>query len=308
MSYLHAPNTNPIEEFRSAIANAGLPPPPHVIGDGRIHRYSDPSSSRRDNKNCWYVLYLNGRIPAGAFGDWRTGISKQWSAFSKRTLSASDLEANAQRMASIRKQQVIEQAKHQNAAAAKSRSIWAASDPAPADHPYILKKGVHPGVARQYKGALVLPIVEPLSQCIKSLQFIDQNGSKKFLRGGAKKGNVIFCSHPRNADQIIVCEGWATGMTIAKLDAKAMVIAAIDAGNLEAVAKKCRQIWPETLLKIAADDDRLTPGNPGRTRAFEAAIATNASVLMPVWPADAPASLSDFNDLDQWLKGKGGSV
>ncbi len=48
---------------------------------------------------------------------------------------------------------------------------------------------------------------------------------------------------------------------------------AIDANNLRSVAVKVRQHWPDALCMLFADDDRLTPGNPGISKAREAAIA-----------------------------------
>ena len=66
-----------------------------------------------------------------------------------------------------------------------------------------------------------------------------------------------------------------------------------------------RRRWPATEMVIAGDDDRRTPGNPGATRAKAAAIASDALLALPQWPADAPESLTDFNDLARWLAGGG---
>ncbi|MNF96581.1 hypothetical protein D3C84_793760 [compost metagenome] len=51
---------------------------------------------------------------------------------------------------------------------------------------------------------------------------------------------------------------------------------------------------------IAGDDDRQSKGNPGRAAANHAALAAEALVVYPKWPADAPLELSDFNDLHLW--------
>jgi putative DNA primase/helicase len=83
----------------------------------------------------------------------------------------------------------------------------------------------------------------------------------------------------------------------------ALVLSAIDAGNLEKVAVNARRSWPSADLVIAGDDDRSTPGNPGRAKALAAARAAGARVEFPKWPEDAPASLTDFNDLAVWLGG-----
>jgi putative DNA primase/helicase len=105
---------------------------------------------------------------------------------------------------------------------------------------------------------------------------------------------------------VIVCEGWATGCTLAESKPGAVVLSAIDAGNLEVVAVAARHRWPSAKLIIAGDDDRLTAGNPGATKARAAAIAASALFALPLWPSDAPENLTDFNDLAIWLE-KGSS-
>ncbi len=108
-----------------------------------------------------------------------------------------------------------------------------------------------------------------------------------------------------NPARVILCEGWATGCTLAEDVPAAFVMAAIDAGNLEPVALSARRRWPSAELVIAGDDDRLTPGNPGATKAKAAAIASGALLALPQWPKDAPEHLTDFNDLAAWLAGGG---
>jgi len=40
---------------------------------------------------------------------------------------------------------------------------------------------------------------------------------------------------------------------------------------------------------IAGDDDRLTAGNPGGTKAKAAAIASGALLALPQWPGMCPS-------------------
>jgi len=102
---------------------------------------------------------------------------------------------------------------------------------------------------------------------------------------------------------IIICEGWATGCTLAEDSPAALVLVAIDAGNLKPVALATRRRWPYAELVIAGDDDRLTAGNPGATKVKAAAIASNALLALPQWSEDAPEHLTDFNDLAVWRAG-----
>ena len=68
------------------------------------------------------------------------------------------------------------------------------------------------------------------------------------------------------------------------------------------VALSCKEKWPGAELIIAGDDDRLTNGNPGRTKANAAAAKAGATVAFPNWPEGAPEDLTDFNDLAVWME------
>jgi phage/plasmid primase-like uncharacterized protein len=66
-----------IAEFRAAIEAAGLGAPSTIIADGKLHRFATSARSRDDAG--WYVLHAEPG-PAGAFGDWRSGLSASWRA------------------------------------------------------------------------------------------------------------------------------------------------------------------------------------------------------------------------------------
>ena len=150
---------------------------------------------------------------------------------------------------------------------------------------------------------MTLPVVD-FTSTLTSLQFIDADGGKRLLSGGRKRGCFIpVAGDKENPSRVIICEGWATGCTLAEDEPAALVLAAIDAGNLEPVATSTRRRWPAAELVIAGDDDRLTTGNPGATKAKAAAIASAALWALRQWPENAPDHLTDFNDLAVWLAG-----
>jgi putative DNA primase/helicase len=97
---------------------------------------------------------------------------------------------------------------------------------------------------------------------------------------------------------LIVCEGFATGASIHEATGHAVAVA-FNAGNLEAVALAMRAKFPALRLTLAADDDHLTTGNPGMTKATAAARAVGGLVAVPVFPGDRPDKATDFNDLHQ---------
>ncbi|MGN8159505.1 hypothetical protein ACS8YF_12625, partial [Salinisphaera sp. SWV1] len=70
----------------------------------------------------------------------------------------------------------------------------------------------------------------------------------------------------------------------------ALVLAAIDAGNLKEVSTGARNKWPDTEIVVCADADDI-----GREKGRAAAIAAGALLAIPEFPAGAEGS--DYNDL-----------
>ena len=78
----------------------------------------------------------------------------------------------------------------------------------------------------------------------------------------------------------------------------AAVAVAFNCGNLAAVATALRSKFPAAQLVLCADDDAGTDGNPGLTKAREAASAVQGLVAIPEFGADRPdEGATDFNDM-----------
>ncbi len=288
---------NITEQFRDAIISKGITPPKTIIADGELHRFS--TNGKPSDTSGWYIFHLDG-IPAGSFGDWRKGISSTWCAKSKDQMSFNEQVEFRRRIKDADRQREKAKSHRQQQAAERAQGLWDASKPAGYHHPYLLKKRILPFLARQRDEVLVLPIID-FDEKLWSLQFIDPEGKKMLLSGGAKKGRFIPINDLINDTRLLICEGYATGVTLAQLYPDICVIAAIDAGNLEPVAVEARRRWSDREIIICADDDRLTVGNPGLKKGHAAAIASKALFTSPQWPTGAPESLSDFNDLACWL-------
>jgi len=97
---------------------------------------------------------------------------------------------------------------------------------------------------------------------------------------------------------VCIAEGFATAMSIHEATGHAVAVA-FDAANLEPVAKSLRKKFPDVGLILCADDDDKTVGNPGLTKAAEAARAVGGLVAVPDFGADHPEGATDFNDLHQ---------
>ena len=166
-----------LEEFRSAIAEAGLTPPAFISTDGKLHRFS--SDGRRADRAGWYV-YHNGDIPAGAFGCWRGDLSVTWRADIGRSLTPEEERAHKARMEAAQRKREEEEIKVRAQARAKAASLWQAARPAPAAHPYLDRKRIKAHGLRSHLGELVVPLRDTESE-LHSLQFIAADGRKQFL-------------------------------------------------------------------------------------------------------------------------------
>ena len=290
-----------ISQFRDAMRANGLEPP-SVIVPGKYHRFPGVGKPP-GNTAGWCLLFEDGL--GGVFGDWSSGLSECWHIEWERPLTDRERESLRQHTDERRRKSKADRTCKREKAARTATSILNAAPAAPGDHPYLTRKHVSAHGVRIHRGSLVLPVMTFTGE-ISSLQFIDREGGKRLLSGGRKRGCYIPVAGEiyGTPSKVIICEGWATGCTLAAAEPDAVVLAAIDAGNLERVAVSARRRWPSAEIVVAGDDDRLTQGNPGATFARAAAKAAGAELRLPPWPADAPEDLTDFNDLAIWLEGR----
>jgi phage/plasmid primase-like uncharacterized protein len=281
--------SDPIEQLRAAMLAAGLAAPDDIHGDGKLHRFSSSGKPRDDSG--WYVLHLDG-VPAGSFGCWREGFSQNWCAKSADTFTPAEREAHRQRMEATRALRDEEQAQRQQQAATEATRRWAAASPA-TDHPYLARKGVQAHGVKAEGEALLIPMRDT-SGALQSLQVIDPEGGKRFQPGGRVKGCYHGIGKP--AGVLIVCEGFATGASLHECTGHAVAVA-FNAGNLQAVAEALASKYPALRLIVAADDDHLTEGNPGISKATQVALAVGGWLAVPVFAEPRADKATDFNDL-----------
>ena len=262
--------------------------------DGTIHRFHVPGD-KSGTLNGWYTLFADG-IASGAFGSWKAGGTNTWS--SREPHNNHEAEQVRQRIEQARRQREDEQRKRQLKAANVAQRWWRDARRADPDHPYLIAKCVRPHGLRQRGDELLIPLYS--SGVLVNLQRITTNGNKRFLFGGRIKGAYSPLGRITPGKPLCICEGWATGATLH--ESGYTVACAMNAGNLKPVALALRAEYHTAEIIIAGDDDRQTEGNPGRAAANAAAAACGGLVTFPEWPADAPLTLSDFNDLAAWSR------
>jgi putative DNA primase/helicase len=318
-----AAESNPEQAFLSAIAASGLTPPDTIFADGKIHRFS--TNGKRSDDAGWYILHLDG-VAAGSFGSWREGRTETWCSIERHTQTPEQQKQHAALVTQMRNARHRARKAEHDAAAKMATAIWsAASIDDVQSHGYLVKKGTQPHGARLIDTAIALDhcgrlscdlagplLVIPMRNVageLRSLQFITEDGTKRPLTGGEKRGcyyridrsEVVEVSAKVSAT-LIVCEGFATGASIHEATGHPVAVA-FDSGNLEPLAKALHKLHPDAELILAADDDHQTEGNPGRTAAVDAAKAVGGIVVVPMFPAGRPDKATDFNDLHQLAGG-----
>ncbi len=283
---------NGVNEFREAIAAAGLIPPT-AIEPGKFHKFPGEGKGNR-NTAAWCKLFPDSM--GGIFGDYSTGLSDDWQAKREKPFSASEREAFKRHVAEARKQAEADQKERHAEAAKRAAGIWEAANPAPADNFYLARKGIEAHGARLHDGALIIPMRDRAALC--SLQFIGPDGDKRFLAGGKVKGCYFSIGTMQGAAALCIAEGYATGASIHAATGHPVAVA-FTAGNLGAVAKTMRERFADLPLILCADDDAATESNPGITKATEAARSVGGLLAVPDFGTDRPEGASDFNDLHQ---------
>ncbi|OCG24709.1 hypothetical protein A9G11_03385 [Gilliamella sp. wkB108] len=167
---------------------------------------------------------------------------------------------------------------------------------------YLTKKGLTFDLPLLDNGRIFAPMLN-LHNEYAGAQFIESDGSKHLMKGSNKKGAFILvgsilsrpaevCAKLRSHNEIIICEGLATGISIAEFRYRSIVISAIDAGNLIHVAKAVREINPTAKIIIAGDNDIGNDKNTGKEKAIETAQAINGYYSIP--ETDFKADWDDY--------------
>lgn len=278
------------QQFRDAIKASGIEPPESVHADGVLHRFSD--NGKRNNKNGWYALHSDG-IPAGMFGTWRTGLNEKWRANIGRDLTQQEKNDNQAQMESMKRLRLEEKATRHKEAATRAADICKKAQPESGLHAYLQEKKVKAYGIRTNGLDLIVPMRDS-SKRLHSIQTISPKGDKKFLPGGRVQGCYHSIGKPNG--ELCITEGYATAASIREATGKAVAVA-FNAGNLMQVAKSIRAKYPDIKLILCADDDCNTEGNPGITKATEAANAVGGLLAVPDFGNDRPDNATDFNDM-----------
>lgn len=257
-----------------AISAAGMTPP-RAFPPGKWVRFPGIGKGRSNRAGWCRVITPTLAI----YGDWSTGLSKVWrddthrdDAHSKRLLA----EARERERRFAAEQRAKQASVAREAEELVRRAV-------PMTHPYLARKGFPTEVGLVRDGKLLVPVRDAADYGrILSVQMIAEDGQKRFLPGGRTRGGVYRLGvPPKRARRIVLCEGYATGLSIMaaleRLPGPHAVVVCFSARNLEIVAESA----PAAV--VAADHDESRTGE-------ESARRTGLPWVMP-------PEIGDFNDL-----------
>lgn len=257
------------------------------ITSGEVIRF-DCVGERKGRKNGWAKLYLDSR-PAGAFGNWKLGISRRWSSGTTNELTADERRAlQAEWQEQKRQREELRREAHE-VAQQDALGIWQSSPLASAVHPYLRAKKIAATGLRQHGDTLLVPMFDDEGR-LWNLQRIKPDGEKRFLFGGRIDGLFCIIGSFAEACEAAIGEGYATMASIHRAAAIPCIVA-FNTSNLPKVARLWADLRPDLSFIIAADDDEATAAkgveegraykNPGMEVAEAVATEIGARVAYP---------------------------
>jgi len=280
-------------EFTNFLSDNGLEPEPQkgLVADGTIGRaYINVGGKRK--LVGWYQLWLDQSVPYGRLGDYRVSADSPTAIWKPENRKRQTLTKDErQEIADLQKQAEVKQQEKYSKAAKRAQSLWDEALPCE-KHPYLEKKQVLSyGLKVNASGQLVIPLYDK-QMTVVGLQYIAQDGSKKFLTGSKKSGSFFILGKEilKTSDIINYAEGYATAASV-YADYSQPVIVAFDAYNLSPVAEVMFEFFNKKKHIFIADNDDSKTGEKEASKACQAILKNkgNAEVLMP-------QSKGDYND------------
>lgn len=270
--------------------------------DGKWHNIP-AEEGRKGNKSFAYIAFQNadGSIGGKIKNYYRDDDGESFIFTAEKTAHSSPQRPPLQTAERQQRQAVQEQEQHaaQMRAAQKAQYVYGKLSPAPADHPYLARKGILPHMAKvNESGMLVIPMINEAGK-IQSIEFIGDGGFKKIMAGTSAAGAFAPIGFPRDSrpEQILIAEGFATAASLHETTG----IPAVHArgkGNMERALDIMQRRHPQAQIIIAADNDQDKEINAGMN------TARNIQDKYPEVPIMRPPIAGDYNDLAVMPDGK----
>lgn len=277
---------NPVFSILDSILSSGIEPPSTIEFDSEIHRFGK-------KKRSWYVAHLLP-VPICIYGDWKFGEKFKYIHSGNKSLSIDEKRQVSRSISVLKRSHQKKLEEQYSQARLKTLLILKQSKPV-IFHDYLKAQKILPLGLTEYKHKIAIPVTD--GENVHSLQFINSNGQKRFLKGGKTKGMFYQIKPEKKPDKLLMCEGFATGARL-YMETKTPVIVTFSANNLVNVAEIIRKRYPQVEILICGDNDHMTEGNPGKLAAIAAAKACQGKWTIPNFNGFSPTrKQTDFNDL-----------
>jgi phage/plasmid primase-like uncharacterized protein len=214
----------------------------------------DSPSDKKNQKSGWYIYREipqddGGVTGIGYFGCWKEGVTHNWQSKLDHLMTTAERLAFHSTREAMRKKIDDERRAINESAAQTAFGIWQGS-PSIIKHGYLTRKGVDvsDGLKMAQDGRLIIPVTA--NKQIISLQYIAEDGTKRFLKGGKTAGGYYVIEG--NGDRIFIAEGYATAKSLAMATGSA-AYCAFSCHNMFETALAAKAENPNSLIVIAGD-------------------------------------------------------
>ena len=259
--------------------------------DGKIGRaYMEVGNKRK--LTGWYQLWLNQSVPYGRCGDYRIDHVEPTAQWRPNNASRYEMtEEQKEEVKRLQEEAKIDLANKQTKAAKIAQNIWNKAAPTE-KHPYLERKQVlSHGLRQGEDGRLIIPLLDAQLEIV-GLEYIDDDGGKKFLTGTKKKGSFYILGEHMLQDAKVInyAEGYATAASYFQ-DMAQPVIVCFDAGNLKPVGETISDYFPNAKHIFIADADESKTGEIKAVEASQAVRSRGAESEVLI-----PEEIGDYND------------
>ena len=280
-------------QFLSFLSEQGMEIDPRkgLVVDGSIGRaYINLGGERK--LSGWYQLWMDQSIPFGRVGDYRVSTDQPtaiWKPENRKRQTITKTER--EEIDRLKKEVEVKKAEKHTKSAKRSQAMWEKGEDCE-KHPYLETKGVLSyGLKVDDKGLLMIPMLNN-DLSVVGMQFISDDGTKRFLTGSKKAGSFFILGQEilKTSDTIYYGEGYATCADIYR-DMSCPVFVSFDAYNLSKVAESVFETLKDRRHIFVADNDDSKTGEKEAVKACQWIIKQGG-----IAEVHMPETKGDYND------------
>lgn len=263
-----------------------------IIADEKVNRFGK-------NKDLWYICFENFIVA----GDWSGNLEKVSQPINSIKFEVLNHQQKYEMIEKAKKVKIDaqkEKDEEYKKAAIQAEHLWQTlSNYGKSDYLENKRldsiKGIRFG--NDENGNFIATALIDNCDKIWSIQFIYDNGFKKFLSDGKTKGCYAQFGN-QESQKVFVCEGLATALSILLVNPDCLVVTAYNCHNLKEVTNNILLKYPNKKVIIAGDNDIFKEKNIGKEKAEETAKEFGLDLVLPTFK-DTSSKPSDFDDLRQ---------